>query len=169
MSFEITLADIINALIGIGALIFTGISWRRQNKRDKLEEQRYQESQRKSLRFNITFPKYHIGWTPEDARMTFILKAELINDGPNAVVLNNARLDFYNSARDKKPFYSHSGIDDTTWKNAKLKPQDNWHISFSPIVDENEDRVENSLVEVVITDIVGDTYKSKFYQYARVD
>src|SRR5690606_12541644 len=135
MSFEITLADIINALIGIGALIFTGISWKRQNKRDRLEEKRYQESQRKSLRFNITFPRYHMGWTPKDARWTFILRAELINDGPNPVVLNYARLDFYNSARDKKPFYSHSNIYDASWKNAKLNPQDIWHISFSPIVD----------------------------------
>lgn len=167
MSYEITLADLINAIIGIGALIFTGISWRRQNKRDKLEEQRYQESKRKSLKFNITFSRYHIGWTPEEARFTFILKAEVINDGPNPIVLNDAKLNFYNTAFDRNPFHSHYAKIDDKWKNTKLNPQDNWFIDFLPIVDENEEKVQNSLVEVVITDIVGNTYKSKLCRYAR--
>lgn len=161
--------DLLNFLLAGIAIVFTYKSWKRQDRKDKLDERRYEEQQRKSLRFNITFPKYHIGWTPEDARMTFILKAELINDGPNAVVLNNARLDFYDTARDKHPFYSHGSVDDSSWKNAKLNPQDNWFISFSPIVDENEDKVQNSLVEVVITDIIGKTYRSNFFRYARKD
>lgn len=155
----LSLADLISILIGIAALVFTGMSWRRQNKRDKLEEQRYQDSQRKSL--IIEFYRNPSIWTisTQNSIEVLDLLVRITNDSPNAITLKSLTVFFY----DEDGYKTH-GISKEVWDDrhpilgTSIDPRNLHTLCIN--VDFMGIDLEKNRISIDIKDTLGDTYSS---------